>query len=755
MPDLLPAALLVLLPVGMVVAFRRSEHASQRRQAECYRLDFPRDTEAAAVVAALAGLSGLGAPGLSGGPVAALEAVADGEGIRHYLIVSHPVAAFAVSQLRAALPSLRLTADDGHRLTRPRLARELRSTSRRRALRTDRPAAVSASVLATLSPLADGERIVVQWLVAPAVPRRPVPRATRLPRTHHPVGPWLDPFWLDSAEDRRALADKQVEPLFLTVGRIGVQAGTPGRARALLRRVTAAFAAAANPGVRLVPRLRPSGVVARHLEGRSVPWLLPWPVLVNAAELAGVCGWPVGSPVLPGLRLGGCRQLPPAPEVPSVGTVLARSTYSGIEQDIAIGATERRQHLYCLGPTGCGKSTALANIAAQDARGDGALVVFDTKADLLEAVLARIPEHRRNDVVVLDPADTDRPVGFNLIGGSVADRELLVENVVSIFRNLFDGGAGGTLGPRSEDVLRAVLLTLTLHPGTTLTEAPRLISDERFRAWFLARIDEPVALGRFWQWAAGTSRGEWAAATAPLSNKLRAFLGRERIRLVLGQADGLLDFDEVLAEGRILLVSLAKGLLGESAANLFGALVMARLWQAVLRRASLAPERRRPVSVVLDEFSDYTGMATPLPDLLAQGRGLGASVVLAHQAVHQVPSEIRHAALANCRSKLVWQLSADDARILAREFHPHLSADDLQGLGPYEVAALVATGGSVAPPLTGVTLPLSPAVSDPARLRALSRERWGRPRHEVEAAIRHRQGDQPNPAPVGRTRRRR
>jgi hypothetical protein len=132
---------------------------------------------------------------------------------------------------------------------------------------------------------------------------------------------------------------------------------------------------------------------------------------------------------------------------------------------------------------------------------------------------------------------------------------------------------------------------------------------------------------------------------------------------------------------------------------------------------------------------------------------LGASVVLAHQAVHQVPSEIRHAALANCRSKVVWQLSADDARLLAREFQPYLTAEDLQGLGPYEIAALIATGGAVAPPVTGTTLPLSPVLTDAAQVRAASRQRWGQPRSVVEAAIRARQGHTPQAAPVGRTRR--
>jgi hypothetical protein len=745
LPVLASAVLLALL-----VAFRASEATRLAAEHRTFRLSFGRDLSADAVVRFCTALSGLVTPRryeLVGMEAVVFETAAEGDRITHRLTVPARIAETVTAQLGAALPGVRYAPEDDYRLPRLRLAREVRLPVTGVPLRTDQPEASAVALLAALQPLQPGEAAVMQWIVRPAASRRALPDHQR----QSLVSLLTDADQGATAEARRNERRKLAEPLFLAVGRVGVTA-SPGRARQVLRRLVAALHVLNVPGAGLRVRLLPTGIATRRLEQRRVP-LLGWPCLLNAAELASLLAYPAGAPLLLGLRLGGARHLPPVSELPTEGTVLGHATFPGAERPIAIGARERLQHLYCLAPTGAGKSTLLANIAAQDMQGDGALVVFDTKADLLEAVLARVPEHRRQDVIVLDPTDTERPVGFNLIGGPASDRELLVENVVSIFRNLYDGGAGGTLGPRSEDVLRAVLLTLTLHPGTTLTEAPRLISDERFRSWFLARLDEPVALGRFWQWAEGTSKAEWAAATAPLGNKLRAFLGRERIRLILGQADGRLDFDKVLSEGRILLVSLAKGTLGESAANLLGALVLAKLWQAVLRRSVLAPEHRRPVSIVLDEFSDYVGLATPLPDLLAQGRGLGASVVLAHQAVHQVPSDIRHAALANCRSKVVWQLSADDARVLAREFHPYLTADDLQGLGPYEIAALIATGGSVAPPVTGATLPLSPPLTDAARLRTLSRQQWGRPRTEVEAAIRKRQGDNPKPAPVGRTRR--
>jgi hypothetical protein len=756
MLDLFFGAGALTVGVASVLLARWSEHRRHARHSRTYRLDFPRDVEAGNVTAFFASLAGLSTSRLLGGPAVTLEISGTAAGVTHHLIVPEHCAAFVTAQLRAALPAVRLTPDDGHRPGTFVLGRELRLTSRRRAVRTDRIDLATRALLSTLQPLGDGECLLVQWSLTADAPRRPVPVAPNLPRSHHPVVPAVvDPYWLDTAEDRRALSAKQAEPLFWAVGRIGVSALSPGRAKALLRRTAGAWEGNTAPGVRLAVRVLPARWIARRLERRALP-LLHWPALMSAGELSAVTGLPVGGPLLAGVRLGSARQLPPAPEIPSAGTVIAQADFPGAERPLAIGPVERLRHLWMCAPTGAGKSTLLTSIAAQDMAGEGAVIVFDSKGDdLIDNVLARVPKHRAKDVIVLDPADTERPVGFNLLDHRTADRELVVENVVGIFRNLYGttGPTSGGWGARSEDILRAALLTLTLRKGVTLTEVPRLLSDEPWRRrYFLSHVDEPVALARFWQWAEHTSKGEWLSAVAPLNNKLRAFLGRERIRLILGQADGHLDFDRVLSEGRILLVSLAKGLLGD-ASGLLGALILARLWQAVTRRAGLPASQRPPASILLDEFQDYVYLPTPTPDLLAQARGLGVGVTLAHQNLYQLPSEIRHAVLANCRSKLVFQLSAEDARTVVREFAPHLTAEDLQGLGPYEAAAIIAAGSAVAPPVTGVTLPLGAPISDPAALRMASRRTWGQDGTAVEAAIRRRQGEPAKTEPVGRKRR--
>jgi hypothetical protein len=476
--------------------------------------------------------------------------------------------------------------------------------------------------------------------------------------------------------------------------------------------------------------------------------LIRYPCLLNASELTALVGFPLGGQPVPGLVRGGCRQLAPSPEIPSTGRVLAHATFPGIERSLALSPADSLHHLHLIGPTGVGKSTLLLNLIAQDMAAGAGVVVIDPKGDLVAEALERVPASRVDEVSVLDPTDEERPVGFNLLAGANGAHELGVDAVVSIFHDLFPA----FWGPRTDDILRAALLTLLTEPGMTLCEVPLLLLDPSFRRRLVGRAEDWV-LKQFWGWYEGLSEGERAAAIGPVMNKLRAVLLRRRIRNVIGQADGGLDLDQVVAGGHILFVPLTKGLLGEEASALVGSLVVTRLWQAVQRRAGLPIEQRPPIFAHVDEVQDYLRLPTDLGDVLAQARGLGLGLTLAHQHLGQLPVALRRAVMANARSRVIFQTSADDARVLARELAPYLEADDLRGLGPHEVVATLAIGARVAPPATGITLPPPPSTGMGKVARERSREQFGRDRAEVEAAIRRRQEGRPDDGPVGRQRR--
>ena len=283
---------------------------------------------------------------------------------------------------------------------------------------------------------------------------------------------------------------------------------------------------------------------------------------------------------------------------------------------------------------------------------------------------------------------------MNLLARPSDSPELVVDQVVSIFHDLYRD----SWGPRTDDILRAALLTLVGVPGMTLAEIPLLLTDPGFRRPLVGRINDPVALGPFWGWYDALSDGERTAAIGPVMNKLRTFLLRRRLRNILGQADPVFDFDQALAARSIVLVPLTKGLLGEESAALLGSLVVTRLWQAVQARASM-PAGRAAGDVRLHRR--VPGLPAPA------GRGgddagpsprPGLGLTLAHQHLGQLPASVREAVLANARSRVIFQVAASDAKTLARELTPHVTAADLQGLGRYEVVARLSVGGQTGPP---------------------------------------------------------
>jgi hypothetical protein len=726
----------LVLAVGLVgVAIGAISRVRGRAAEErVVALTFPRGLRAEQAVDALRALTGLLPPWwrrLFGAPAVVFDVVGMPAGIEHLLTVPAARAEFVLGALRAALPGLRVS-DMGARPSVPiRLARELRCSGSGR-LRTEATLASNANLLAALQPLRFGERVTAQYVVTPLGASRLGLSLARL----------AELLWTVRQEETAARA----EPDFAVALRVGVAADRDGRARQLMTRVLGAFHSVGTAEAHLSRRALPSLVVANRIATGAPPDR--GAVVLGADELAAVLGVPLESPQLPGLTLAGSRELPPESRVPHEGLVLGDSTVAGVGRPVALSLDEARRGLHVCAPTGAGKSTLLCGLACQLMAGGYGLVLIDSKGDLAADVADRVPEDRRGDVVVFDPADR-APVGFNVIGGS-EEAELVVDHVVGQFRARY-GVAG--LGPRSEDILRAALLTLSTEPTYTICEVEPLLTNAAFRQRLVGRLDEP-ALEGFWAWFGSLSEAARAEAVAPLANKLRTYTLRRRVRAVVGQSDGL-DLARVLAEGRVLIVSLAKGLVGVDAAALIGAAMTARLWATIQARAALPPSGRRPAWVICDEFQDFAALPLSFGEAIAQSRGYGVGWVLAHQHLAQLDAATRQAVLANCRSRLVMQTSAQDAAAFARELAPHVEAADLQGLGPFEGYASVSVGASVAPPASLHTRPAPPALGSAADVRAGSRKRYGRSPTEVDRAIRERVLRRRPSAPVGGARRRR
>ncbi len=700
-----------------------------------FELTFPRDAAAEQVLAFVRCLSGLRRPWwralLTGQPVVCLEIRADHSGLRHLLGVPPGMSEYVLAQLRQSLPGIR-TEEATREPEATSEALELRLNNNLSPLSAEHPAEASAAVMAGLLPLSPGEHAVIQWLIAPS----------RFPLESW--APWERP---PSAAAQRALRDKQSEPAFAVAVRLGAASRSRERSQGIVRRLLGPFHLGTTPEATFRRRLIPSGFVSSQIAGASRP-LFSWPALLNARELAAFLGLPIGGPLLPGLTLGTARHLPPSSELPERGRVIGEATFPGAERRLALSTEDSLRHLHAIGPTGVGKSTLLTSLAIQDAAAGHATIVIDPKGDLADDVLDRLPRARARDVIVFDPTDAERPVGFNLLEGVEAAPELITDHVVGIFHRLYSA----FWGPRTDDILRAGVLTLAGEPGMTLCEVPTLLTDPGFRRRVLGRVDDHV-LESFWGWFESLSEAERGQAIGPVTNKLRSFLLRKRLRNVIGQAESTISLEQVLAKRQVLVVSLAKGVLGEDAASLLGAALIARLWQAAQGRAALAPSERHPTFCHIDEFQDYLSLPTSLGGVLAQARGYGLGLTLSHQHLGQLPKPVREAVLANARSKVVFQTTATDARVLARELGPELTAEDLQSLGAFEAYVAAAAGRRVLPPTSIKTLPPGKSTGLGERIRTHSRERYGRPAGEVEREIRARSEREPEPSAVGTRRR--
>lgn len=616
-------------------------------------------------------------------------------------------------------------------------------TGQHRPLQVAEPERMSRAVLAAITAAGKNESVVVQWLLGRTHAPRPVAAAETMPSDT-----WWRPLLSGDTqldpERRRALETKRSDHSFACVGRVGIQAATPGRTRALAVGVLAGLRTAEAPGIGL-KLVRES---SDRLNRAASPWLI-WPQVLNVLELIGVLGWPLGDQPLPGVPRDQSRWLRPDARIKAHRRVLGVSTAPGEDRQLGLAIEDQRQHLHAIGPTGTGKSTLLANLICQDIAAGRGVVVIEPKGDLVAEVLARIPSNRVEDVVVLDPTETDHPIGLNPLLSRGRRPELVADQVLAVFHGLWSSN----WGPRLQDILHSSLLTLAGRGDASLCVLPALLTNPAVRRRLRAGVDDPIALEPFWAWFEAISDAERQQAIAPVLNKLRPFLLRRSVRAIVGQIEPRFRIDEVFTQRKVVLVSLAKGLIGPEAAALLGSLFVAELWEAILGRGAIAPERRHPVVVYADEFQDYVHLPTDMGDALAQARGLGVGLVFANQHLAQLPANLRAAVLANARSRVCFQLAADDAQTIARFSGGQLEPSDFQRLPRYAAYAQLVVGGEVADFASLRTLPLPPVCSDPLTIRRLSRERYGRPVDEVEAEIRRLiEGEPDADTPLGRRR---
>lgn len=363
-----------------------------------------------------------------------------------------------------------------------------------------------------------------------------------------------------------------------------------------------------------------------------------------------------------------------------------------------IRQADRRSHMYAIGKTGTGKSTLLKTMILQDVRANRGVAVFDPHSDLVEDVLRRIPEDRKLSLVHLDTPNGNWT--FNLLAGVAPGQEsLAVAELVEVFKKIWVDD----WGPRLEHLLRNVLFALLEVEGATLADAMRLLSTREYRE-SVARSLRNQDVRQFWlKEFAGYSPAFRAVIVAPLQNKLSAFLTDPRLNKIITAKRSSFDLADVMDRGQILLVNLSRGRIGEGPAQLLGALLAARIGLAGLARADRPESERLDFEVYLDEFQMFATLS--LATMLAELRKYRVALILAHQYLGQLDSQVREAVLGNAGTLICFRVSAEDAESLARELEPVFDRVDLIGLPNHHIYLRLMIDGQASRPFSAQLLP--------------------------------------------------
>jgi type IV secretory pathway TraG/TraD family ATPase VirD4 len=382
-------------------------------------------------------------------------------------------------------------------------------------------------------------------------------------------------------------------------------------------------------------------------------------------------------------------------------TFIAQTNYRDAKRPFGIRQADRRAHMYVVGKTGTGKSTLLETMICQDIKAGQGLALLDPHGDLVERILSCIPEERKIDLIYFNVLDRTNPLGFNPLERVPGpQRALAASQLLEAFKKLWSE----FWGPRTEHILRNALLALLDQPQSKLADVLRLLDESAYRK----RVAEQVANGqvrRFWlkEYESYSVRLR-LESIAPIQNKVGAFLANPLLQNILLQPKSAFDVRQVMDEGKILLVNLAKGKIGEDTAALLGSLLVSSLSVAALSRADIPEESRRDFWVYLDEFHTFTTLSTATK--LSELRKYGVGLILTHQFLSQIDRPIRDAILGNVGTLISFRLGATDARLLEQESLPEFSAEDLIRLPNYHIYLKLMVEGVVSAPFSGQTIQL-------------------------------------------------
>ena len=535
----------------------------------------------------------------------------------------------------------------------------------------------------------------------------------------------------------KALDAKVSRPLFVVNVRLIVSAATKLKTDELLSGFMGSFAQFTAPQRNEFKFIKPRRMDDFLMRFSFRQFDKTESMILNSEELASIFHMPTSSTVVPRIKSLKNREAVPPNTLPEDGTFIGRSSFRGIARPVNITDEDRRRHVYIIGQTGTGKTTLISSMAVKDIERGRGVAVIDPHGELIKTITAHVPQSRMKDVIIFDPGDIERPLGLNMLEydrSRPEEKTLIVNEMQGIFNKLF---LAETMGPMFEQYMRNALLLLMDDPDETATlmEVPRVFTDPLFRASKLKKSTNPIVID-FWEKEAVKTGGDAALQnmTPYITSKFNNFIANDYIRPIVGQALSAFNFRSVMDEGRIVLVNLSKGKIGDLNANFLGMILTGKFLMAALSRTDIPEEKRRDFNLYIDEFQNFT--TDSISTILSEARKYRLNLVIAHQFIAQLTEKIRDAVFGNVGSMITFRIGVKDAEILTKQFEPVFSANDLMNIDNHNAYVKLLIRGATTLPFNIKTSPLQTSdnnVSD--MLYAESRAKYGKYRQDVEESI--------------------
>lgn len=603
----------------------------------------------------------------------------------------------------------------------------------------DLPTDPLSSLTSVLAKMGQGEGAAIQMMVRPADGKWKKFGRKYLSKTKkNESNPEKATYSADSKE-LEGIENKIGKSGFDVVVRAVVSSITKESADAHLNNIISSFSQFNGANTFAKNKHRFKGLFMHDFIYRYMPMRGQTSVLTSE-ELATIFHFPNKSVETPHIHWVTAKRAPAPAKIPESGLFLGKSKYRGVARPIYMSLDDRRRHMYVIGKTGTGKSEFLKAMIMQDIKNGEGLAVIDPHGDLIDDVLKLMPSNRSEDVILFDPSDTQRPMGFNMLDANTEEQKhYVVSSIIGLMYKLFDPHQTGIIGPRFEHAIRNAMLTVMYEKGSTFIEVVRALTDAAYVQELLPKVADPI-IRRYWtDQIAQTSDFHKSEVLDYIVSKFGRFVTNKMIRNIIGQSQSSFDFRRVMDERKILLINLSKGKIGEENSNFLGLILVPKILVAAMSRQDIPIDQRRDFFLYVDEFQNF---ATPdFAQILSEARKYRLNLIVANQFIGQMEEEVKNAIFGNVGSLLTFRVGVTDANYLQHEFQPTFNEGDLINVERFNTYVKTIVGGE---PVSPFSMDLTRDMSEEKRLanprvseliRELSRLKYGRDNAVVEAEI--------------------